>query len=536
MIKFPFAVAAVFAALSVKSQFYNNGAIIKISNGAVLSCAGSFTNAAGTITNDGKIEVQGDFVNSAAYNSTLNEDSLLFTGAGSVTLNAGLATLNNVQVNKTGGGGVTLAASTTIGNMFDLQAGTFSTNPATAFELSAPFGATFTYAAGTEVIGKVRRTGWSNGTPKVFNATNMVINTAGGTAPTSLLVNMIPNGDPAGTEREVKRTFSFTATGGSGYNADVTFPYKATELNTNTEATLAPWYFTASEWNAKLAGNTVNVAADFVAATAIPSANFSGLPWKLADPNYAFSVNTILRGPWNSATGLMNTTLNAGGIIPLSQPYNVAPFNYAGTESVASIPNADVVDWVLLEIRKPASGLPADANSSTLIGRKAVFLLNNGSLADLNGTPIPLMAINKQGASFIVVQHRNHLAAMSNSLPSNATGTFANNFGVLANVYKAPGAASDPVSALISSALFGLWAGNANTNTSVNAADVSVIKAAISNSVTGYVLTDINLSNSINASDAAIAKSTISASGTTSTASRQSNNATTKVVVSSVPD
>ena len=59
----------------------------------------------------------------------------------------------------------------------------------------------------------------------------------------------------------------------------------------------------------------------------------------------------------------MRTTLNSGGIIPLSQPYIGAPYNYTGTESVATIPNANIVDWVLIEHRKPSTGLPADATS-----------------------------------------------------------------------------------------------------------------------------------------------------------------------------
>ena len=534
MRKYPLLVASLFTVLCANAQLYNNGAIIKISAGAVILSTGNVTNAAGTIINDGKMEVQGNFINNATYNSTANEDSLLLTGAGAVTLNAGASTLFNLQVNKTGGGGVTLTSNANIGNKLEVLAGTFSTDPANPYELIAPFAATFTYAAGTEIIGKVRRNGWANGTAKEFNGSNMKVATAGGTAPTSMLVNMVPNGDPTGAEREVKRTFAFTPTGGTGYTADVTFPYKTSELNTNTEATLAPWYYTAAEWNAKLTGNTVNDASDFVSTAGIPAATFSATPWKLADPNYAITAKTYLRGAWNSGTGLMNTNLNTAGIIPLTQPYNVAPFNYAGTEAVAAIPNANIVDWVLLEMRKPASGLPADATSSTIIGRKAVFLLKDGNLADLNGTPIPLITLNKQGTSFIVVRHRNHLAVMSLSKPSNTVGTFANDFSLLANVYKNPSASSDPIVLLPSSALFGLWAGNANTNTSVNAADVSVIKAAIAASATGYVLTDVNLSNSINAADASIAKGTIASSGSSS--SSRAINGTLRTVVSSVPE
>lgn len=521
--------------MTANAQLYNNGGTIKISNGAVIFCNGSVTNAAGTIVNDGKLEVQGSFINNATYNSTLPEDSLLLTGPGAVTLNGGGATIYNLQVNKTGGGGVTLTSTANIGATFEMLSGTFSTDPTNAYELTAPFAATFTFAAGKEISGKVRRNSWTNGTPKVFNGTNMLVKTTGGSAPTSMLVNMIPNGDPTGVEREVKRTFNFTPTGGAGYTADVTFPYKTTEVNTNVEATLAPWYFTASEWNAKLTGNTVNVGSTFVSTSAIDAVSFSTNQWKLADPNYGFNVSTFLRGAWNSGTGLMNTTLNSSGLIPLTQPFDTTGFNYPGTESVGAIPNANVVDWVLLELRKPTSGLPADALSSTIIGKKAVFLLNNGALADLNGLPIPLVTINKQGASFVVVRHRNHLAVMSNSIPSNAAGTFANNFGLLANSYKKPGASSEPEILLPSSTSYGLWPGDANRNNSVNSIDLNAVKSAISILLSGYRFQDVNLNGGINSLDLNLLKATISVLGSSSAAARAINNKQSSITTH-VPD
>ena len=117
----------------------------------------------------------------------------------------------------------------------------------------------------------------------------------------------------------------------------------------------------------------------------------------------------------------MRTTLNSSNLLPLTQPFTSAPFNYAGTESVASIPNANIVDWVLIEHRKPSSGLPGDANTATITGRKAGFLLNNGTVVDLDGVTPIAFNITKQGGAFIVVRHRNHLAIMSNSIPSNST-------------------------------------------------------------------------------------------------------------------
>jgi hypothetical protein len=46
-----------------------------------------------------------------------------------------------------------------------------------------------------------------------------------------------------------------------------------------------------------------------------------------------FDISVILEAAYNGTD--MSTTLNDNGIIPLSQPYNVTPWNYNGTESVA---------------------------------------------------------------------------------------------------------------------------------------------------------------------------------------------------------
>ena len=53
------------------------------------------------------------------------------------------------------------------------------------------------------------------------------------------------------------------------------------------------------------------------------------------------NVLVYLEGPFYM--GSMNTTLEDEGQIPLNQPYNVSPWFYTGTESVAAIPD-NVVD------------------------------------------------------------------------------------------------------------------------------------------------------------------------------------------------
>ena len=88
---------------------------------------------------------------------------------------------------------------------------------------------------------------------------------------------------------------------------------------------------------------------------------------------------------------------------------------------------------------------------------------------------------------------------------------------------------------------YGLWAGDASRNGTVNVFDVNQVRAAIAGSLSGYQTTDLNLSNSINATDVNFSRSTISQSGTGSgTSARPSifsnDNITKKVATTNLPD
>ena len=106
--------------------------------------------------------------------------------------------------------------------------------------------------------------------------------------------------------------------------------------------------------------------------------------------------------------------LNYAGYLPLTQPYNTAPWNYTGTESVTTIPNYDIVDWILLELRDAPTA--EEATSGTTIATLAAFLRNDGKIVSLDGISNPRIAVDISDGLFIVIRHRNHLAIM-NSTP-----------------------------------------------------------------------------------------------------------------------
>ncbi|MCB0806259.1 MAG: hypothetical protein KDC05_10710, partial [Bacteroidales bacterium] len=84
-------------------------------------------------------------------------------------------------------------------------------------------------------------------------------------------------------------------------------------------------------------------------------------------PTFQLDLTVFLEGPFNGSD--MNTDLNP--IIPLQQTLTVVGYN--GTEEVVAIPNADVVDWIGLELRDAPD--ISSATESTAINGGAFFLL-----------------------------------------------------------------------------------------------------------------------------------------------------------------
>ena len=119
-------------------------------------------------------------------------------------------------------------------------------------------------------------------------------------------------------------------------------------------------------------------------------------------------LTAFMQGPYSSGNE-MSTDLNPDNL-PLSQPYNTAPWNYKGAESVAAIP-ADVVDWVLVEVRDAATA--SEATGATSLGRQAAFLKKDGSVVGLDGISRVAFDVIINENLFVVLSHRNHLDIMS---------------------------------------------------------------------------------------------------------------------------
>lgn len=196
------------------------------------------------------------------------------------------------------------------------------------------------------------------------------------------------------------------------------------------------------------------------------------------------NIKIFLQAPYSGGT--MNTNLRDLGYVPVNQPYNSAPWNYTGTESVSSIP-AGVVDWVLVEIR-------SGTGSSTTVGRRAGFIKNNGAVVDLDGSSELNFPLVNSGSYYIVIKQRNHIAIMSKNpvvlTPTSPLYDYTNSldkaYGTNAMVLLAPG-------------VYGLFAGDGDTNGGINVLDYGTVANNLF--LPGYRLGDINMDGTINVLD-----------------------------------
>ncbi len=149
----------------------------------------------------------------------------------------------------------------------------------------------------------------------------------------------------------------------------------------------------------------------------------AGIPENNGCPCIKLNVKVLLEGVYDATTGDMSTALgserrllpgqtpSSPSAIPTSagQPYNIAPWNYQGTEGTGfddSSYSEDVVDWVLVSVR-------TDSNKASEIGQVAGLLMKDGVVLTMSQCAIET---NETEPLYVVIEHRNHMGVMS-SIP-----------------------------------------------------------------------------------------------------------------------
>jgi hypothetical protein len=145
--------------------------------------------------------------------------------------------------------------------------------------------------------------------------------------------------------------------------------------------------------------------------------------------NYEFHFKVFLEG-LISGPDQMNGLLFQNDLIPLTQPFNNPPWNYLGEESVQEIPNSDILDWILLELRSTA-GYADSATSDKRLFRRAGFLKKTGIIVDLDGeSNISIEGIfpNEEFNLYTIIIPRNYLSIMSESALSSNNNVYSFDF------------------------------------------------------------------------------------------------------------
>lgn len=210
---------------------------------------------------------------------------------------------------------------------------------------------------------------------------------------------------------------------------------------------------------------------------------------KVAAPDCLVNLNAkaFLEGPYNGTT--MDDDLRIDSLIPANQPYAgnpwSFPYNSRITPSALDLTgNNAVIDWVHLELR--------DTMDPTIVIAETVGLLQaDGDIVEVDGLS-PTGFIAPTGSYYLVVDHRNHISAMT-AQPVAVSGM--------------PGAVID----LTSIASYGtngtkllngtylLFQGDAAPNNVVNAADRSTTWNYRNQEA--YLNQDVNMDGVCNAAD-----------------------------------
>jgi len=170
-------------------------------------------------------------------------------------------------------------------------------------------------------------------------------------------------------------------------------------------------------------------------------------------------LSSLLQGPFANDT--MNTYMQRNALLPLTQPYSGEPWNYAGTETVGSVP-ADVVDWILVELR-------TGTEASSMVSQRACFVLNDGSVVDTDGiSPLSFEDI-MNGDYYVVIYHRNHLAIMSAATVALSSSE-ANAYDFSADINNAYTTGPAPMTE-VSTDVFAMVSGDGNSDNGVDAID-----------------------------------------------------------------
>ena len=233
-------------------------------------------------------------------------------------------------------------------------------------------------------------------------------------------------------------------------------------------------------------------------------------------------LKAFLEGPYDTLSGLMSTFLNdyhllpgqnpamssnpgaqiLGVAAPPGQPFNKVPWNYNGTEgdgygdSSNQMPYpSTVTDWVLVSLREDGT------DASSTIWQSAALLHNDGTLQFPDSTAC--IYYKNTSDYHVVVEHRNHLSAMSNAVSANDLRTLFD-FTTTDSWKLGIGSAQEVSQKLLATGQYALFASNASqtetARTDIQTLDY-LIWLADNSEIFKYLDGDFDLNGDVNSID-----------------------------------
>jgi hypothetical protein len=236
-----------------------------------------------------------------------------------------------------------------------------------------------------DVTGNVKRIGFvSGGGPLSFGNPDNLIWIDSGTAPTDINVNLVMAA-PGDFTSAVKRTYTITPNGGTGYSATLQLRYRNTDLNGNTESILNLWRKDGSTWNNQGAV-THDPTNNWVRQTGITQ--FS--PWTIAN-GLPTATNGSISGRIVTSTG----TAVEGAVVMVS-----------GTQNRKTITDADgYYHFDSVETEGFYTVRPSRSNFGFSPGERSFSQLGNNSEATFTAVPTKAGANPVDTAEYFVRQH-----------------------------------------------------------------------------------------------------------------------------------
>lgn len=246
----------------------------------------------------------------------------------------------------------------------------------------------------------------------------------------------------------------------------------------------------------------LNTKFDFLVGIVSTPIQLDDISITTAECDPQLDLKLFLEGCYDPGTDLMTNTLNAthrvlpgqvNSNVSAGQPYHIAPWNYSGTEGLLYNDNSydiNVVDWILVSLR-------TEIARSSEIARFAGLLETDGQVRFVE--PLNLSLVEGDSL-YIVLEHRNHLGAMSADKVVFSNNELVYDF-TIQNTYSTPGLGSKEV-------VPGIWAlygGDGAQLSDVFSYDINGDDAVFWKAENGnfgiYSAADFNLDGDINAVD-----------------------------------